>query len=170
MNRTEFLLTGGWPLKLERLDELQKDWQFLQALGELAGNFSIISGCNTAGTLVQNGVIYLNGELLEFRQAYLVPDVRVIIIEEETSKEFENGELKVLRKTRYATFGTAATNYPWANFTRPIPTNQIQAALNLKANITALNNLTARVETLEKYAAPFAVANGSMVFWRKPAN
>jgi len=152
MNSTNFNQTGGFPLKTERLQELQTTFQILNAFGALAGNLTIISGCETVGATVQNGFVYINSELLEFRAGSVDEDSKVIIIEEAVNRAFENGLVKQVHTIRYATFGTAETFWNWSEFIRPLETK----------------SLGTRIDLIEKKLAIFQP--GGVVFpWFKPA-
>ncbi|MFE3868687.1 hypothetical protein ACFX5E_11460 [Flavobacterium sp. LS2P90] len=118
MNKSTFILTGGYPLKAERLQELQTAYSIFNSLGALAGNFTIISGCTLTGTTVGNGVVYINGEVIDFREADGAGTPDVIIIEEAVNRAFKNGVIKEVHTKRYATFGTATTSWLWADFER----------------------------------------------------
>jgi len=152
MNKSNFILTGGYPLKSERLQELQTAYNIFNSLGALAGNLTIISGCVLTGTVVGDGVVYIDGEVIEFREADGAGTPDVIIIEEAVNRAFKNGVLKQVHTIRYATFGTAATSWPWSVFKRLDP----------------IVLMMARLEVLEKKSAVFQ-AGGGMVFWNKPA-
>lgn len=150
MNLTNFVQTGGFPVKAERLQELQTAYSIFNHLGNLAGNLTILSGCSVVGTNVSDGFVFINNEILEFKTGTLATDV--IIIEVPSSKEFKNGELKPVHYERYATFGTSVDSFPWASFKRPDP----------------MITLMARLDIVEKKAAVFQ-AGGGMVLWNKPA-
>ena len=154
MNKTNFIQTGGFPVKAERLQELQTAYSIFNHLGNLAGNFAIVSGCAVVGTNVSDGFVVINDELLEFKGGTVSDDV--IIIETASSKEFKNGEVKEVHFERYATFGTSVESFPWADFKRPIQTKEIPL------------DLVTRLEKLEKKSAVFQ-AGGGMVLWNKPA-
>ncbi|MFV8364827.1 phage baseplate protein [Flavobacterium sp. XS1P27] len=152
MNSTNFNQTGGFPLKTERLQELQTAFNIFQSYGALAGNLTIISGCELLGSTIKNGVVYINGEPLEFREATVTETSTVIIIDEPVNRAFENGVVKQVHTIRYATFGTAETSWPWASFKRIDPVVQLMI----------------RLDSLEKKAAVFQTGGG-MVLWNKPA-
>lgn len=154
MNKTNFRQTGGFPVKAERLQELQTAYSIFNHLGNLAGNFAIVSGCAVVGTNVSDGFVVINDELLEFKGGSVADDV--IIIETASSKEFKNGEVKEVHFERFATFGTSVESFPWADFKRPIQTKEIPL------------DLVTRLEKLEKKSAVFQ-AGGGMVLWNKPA-
>ena len=151
MNRTNFVQTGGFGVKCERLQELQTAYAIFNQLGFLAGQFAILSGCEVIGTSVSDGYVFMNGEVLPFNAGTLAQDV--IIIEVPISKEFENGEVKQVHFIRYATFGTSADMASWSDFKRVDP----------------IITLMARLTVLEKKTAVFQ-SGGGMVHWNKPAN
>lgn len=152
MNVTNFIQTGGFPLKGERLQELQTAYSIFNSLGALAGNLTIISGCELLGTTIGKGFVYIDGELLEFRAGAVTPSSTVIIIEEAVNREFENAEIKTVHTIRYATFGTAATSWPWTDFKLVDP----------------MVTMMTRLDTLDKKTAVFQ-SGGGMVLWNKPA-
>ncbi len=152
MNKTNFIQTGGWPLKSERLQEQQTAYSIFNAYGSLAGNLTIISGCETLGTTVQDGVVYIDGELYDFKSASVTPSSTVIIIETPINRGFKNGVIKTVHTLRYATFGTAETSWPWSDFKLLDPITELMRRLNV----------------LEKKNAVFQ-AGGGMVLWNKPA-
>lgn len=130
MNRSNFNQTGGYPLKTERLEELQTAYQILNAFGSLAGNLTIISGCVSIGATVGDGFVYINNELLEFRSGIAAVDSEVIIIEEPVNRAFENGTVKEVHVIRYAAFGTADQSWLWSDFKRPIETKTLESRLS----------------------------------------
>lgn len=152
MNKSNFILTGGYPLKSERLQELQTAYSIFNSLGALAGNLTVISGCVLTGTVVGNGFVYIDGEVIEFREADGTGTPDVIIIEEAVMRAFKNGVIKQVHTIRYATFGTAATSWSWSDFKRLDP----------------IVSMMERLGTLEKKTAVFQ-SGGGMVFWNKPA-
>lgn len=117
MNLINIQQTGGFPLETDTIDRLQANLLLMQAFGEAFGNLGIIRGAAVVGTTVSDGVVYINGELLEFRGAQL--GTNVIIVEEVENRVFEDGTSKGVFVTRYATFGTATISYPWVDFVRP---------------------------------------------------
>lgn len=150
MNRTDWIQTGGVPLKAERMDEVQKAYSIFNHLGNIAGNLTILSGCDVAGTNVTDGVVFIDGEVIDFKGSTL--SASVIITESTVSKEFKNGELKPLHYKRQAQFGTGTGSYAWADFVRLDP----------------IASLMLRLNELEKKSAVFQ-EGGGMVLWNKPA-
>lgn len=116
MNNIKFNQTGGFPLSTNIADAMQIAYSVFNFLGNLAGNFGIISGCDVVGGNVSDGAVFINGELLSFKGAALGTNV---IIRSDFEKEiFEDGVSKDVVENRYATFGTAVENYPWSNFVK----------------------------------------------------
>jgi hypothetical protein len=166
MNLYNFLQTGGFPMDVNVLDNMQKAYQLFNGLGALAGDLSIIKGCELTGSTVSNGMVYINGEVLEFRSGVLSDDV--VIVEESTNSTFENGQVKPTHYVRYATFGVATTSYPWASFKRAFPTKAIAEELDKKQDKTAMVAILNRLAVLEQKNAVFQ-EGGGMVLWNKPA-
>lgn len=154
MNLYNFLQTGGFPMDVNVLDNMQKAYQLFNSLGALAGDLSIIKGCEITGNTVGDGIVYINGEVLEFREGVVSQDV--IIVQETQTAEFENTELHEVHYTRYATFGVATTSYPWASFKRAFPTKNIAGALQNKAEGSVVSALIERLITLETKLATIA--------------
>ncbi len=119
MNSIDFDKLGGFPLETETLDEMQKAYNLLQSLGDIVGEKSIIKGCATVGATVTNGVIYWEGELLEFRGGQ--QQTKIIIVDEPLAVEFEDGDNELVYHTRYATFGTGINAVDWSEFKRAYP-------------------------------------------------
>lgn len=155
MNKLDVNQVGGFPLTTRILDEIQKAFTVFNGLGALAGDKTIISGCTVAGSTVSNGVVYVNGEVFEFRGGNT--QTKVIIKEDAENLVFENNESKTVIRTRYVTFGTGVGAFDWVDFKRLI---------EIKAIPT---DLVTRLEALEKKNAVFQ-AGGGMVLWNKPAS
>ena len=133
------------------LDQMQTSYELFNGLGAIAGNLAIIKGCEITGSTVGDGLVYINGEVLEFRQNGI--GLTVIVLQEAETKEFESGDEKEVYYKRYATFGSGTTSYNWADFKRVFPSVQIQDSLNTKEEKTVVNALTQRIQTLEQIAA-----------------
>lgn len=117
MNLINIQQTGGFPLETDTIDRLQSNLLLMQAFGNAFGPLAILEGAATSGATVSDGVVFINGEVLEFRGAALGPNV--VIVQEAETRPFEDGQTRDVFITRYATFGTATTSYPWADFVRP---------------------------------------------------
>jgi hypothetical protein len=146
MNKLNFNQSIGFPFETNILDEMQKAYTLFNALGAIVGNFSIIAGCELNGSTIADGVVFINGEILEFKGG--VAQTNVIVVEEKTALEFEDTNSHDVIFTRYATFGTATTQWPWADFKRGMPTIDIAEALAGKATTQALTALSNSIQTM----------------------
>ena len=164
MNRLNFNQSIGFPLETNILSEMQTAWSILNALGSIAGNFTILQGCTVIGTTVSDGVVFINGEVIEFKGGQLQENV--IIVETPTVLEFEDNSEKEVIYTRFATFGVATTQYPWSGFKR------FKNAVELtedKAEKTTIAALIERIEDLE--SRPVSnVPVGLIAIWGQAAN
>lgn len=167
MNQSTFTSTGGYPLNAERLQELQTTLSLFNAFGHMAGNYTILQGCIVSGLNITNGVVFINGEILEFTGGAL--GTSIIIIEENVTKPFKNGQSKVVYKKRYAAFGVGTGSILWSNFKRLPALKDLPALIDGKATTVALNAAVTRLDKLEKMTKVF-VENGCIMPWGKPAN
>ncbi|WP_269221997.1 hypothetical protein [Flavobacterium sp. IMCC34518] len=165
MNILNFNQSVGFPLETNILDDMQTSYNIFNALGAIAGNFTIISGCTTVGTTVSNGVVFINGEVLEFKGGLVQPNV--IIIENRTALEFEDGNAHDVIYNRRATFGTATTQWPWSDFKRGFETKLIPEALDAKEDKTTIAELILRIEQLEARPAS-NIPIGLIAVWGQP--
>lgn len=154
MNLLNFLQRVGFPMDVNVLDNMQKAYQLFNGLGALAGDLSIIKGCELTGNTVSDGIVYINGEVLEFRSG--IVSENVIIVEEKETAEFENAEIHEVHYVRYVTFGVATTSYPWSSFKRAFPTKDIASALTSKADGLFVAGLVQRIAALETKLATIA--------------
>lgn len=157
MNQINFNQVGGFPMTTRILDELQKAFTVFNGLGAISGNMTILSGCETVGTNVANGVVYVNGEVLEFRGG--TAQTKVKIVEAVENLVFEDNVSKPVIKTRYITFGTGVGAMDWEDFKRPIETKALELMLgtintSLTAIVTKLNtiDLNAKVQLQSDFA------------------
>jgi hypothetical protein len=166
MNILNFNQSVGFPFETNILDEMQKAYSLFNALGYISGNFSIISGCELTGTTIDNGVVFINGEVLKFIGGTVQENV--IIVEVKTALEFEDLSTHDVIFTRHATFGTATEQWLWTDFKPSFPTKNIPEALDAKLDAVDLDTIVERITELEKKNAVFQVGGG-MVLWNKPA-
>lgn len=159
MNRLNFNQTGGFPLSTNILDAMQTAYSLFNKLGGLAGNLAIISGCEVSGNSVTDGVVYINGELLDFKGGTLAKNV--IIREETESRIFEDGGNKPVIFKRHATFGSSTPDqtYAWEDFKRAFPTTEIASFKK---------SLEDRIKKLEEKKSPIPI--GLIAIWGKPAS
>lgn len=165
MNRLNFNQSVGFPLETNILSEMQTSWSILNALGGIAGNFSILQGCTVSGTTVSDGVVFINGEVIEFKGGQA--QTNVIIVENRQALEFEDGNANDVIFTRYATFGVATAQWPWAGFVRPLETKSVSGLLADKEDKTTVAALISRVTALEN--RPSNIPIGLIAIWDRPA-
>jgi hypothetical protein len=159
MDKQNFNQTGGFPLKTERLADMQASWSIFNQLGYLGGNLTIVTGCIQTGNSTGNGFVFISGEIYPFEGGSTLS--RVKIIEEKTAKEFENGTNKdVVTKLKVVFTSTEVDSYLWSSFTR---------LSNLKTLQTSLSDLITDVTELKRKTAIFQ-NDGGMFLWNKPAN
>lgn len=135
MNKLDLNQVGGLPMTTRILDEIQKAHAVFNAFGGLAGNFTLLDGCVTAGSTVSNGFVFINGEVFEFRGG--LAQTKVIIKEEVENLVFQNGNSNPVIKTRYVTFGTGVGAFNWVDFKRPIETKEISGLIQRIAALEA---------------------------------
>lgn len=117
MNTQNFNQLGGFPFETDNLEWMQEAYSIFNALGDVIGNYTILSGCNVTGGNVSDGVVFVNGEVYAFKGGAAQTNVR--ILQTATEKVFENGESKQVHFERYVTFASGTGAIPWANFKRP---------------------------------------------------
>ncbi len=155
MNKLNVQQTGGFPLETDTLEFTQAAYTIFNALGELAGPLSIVSGCEAVGSQITNGTVYINGELLEFRGAAI--GTNVIIRQENTQRTFEDGNSKDVYQTRYAAFGTGTTTYPWADFKRISNLQELKAqAERLQSTVDVLKTKIVPIGAIMMWAGSFS--------------
>ncbi|MGV0830766.1 hypothetical protein ACTS9D_00905 [Empedobacter brevis] len=167
MNKADVNQTGGLRLDLDILEFAFDAPKIAQLLGYLAHDLAIINGCSENNNVVNNGTVFINGEILPFKQS--VKGNTVVIVEKKTKRAFKTGQNKDVLIERWVEFGVSTISYNWASFYRVKSIKQLELDLAQKAGLQAFNSLLNRVEKLELFARPFA-QGGSMLFWNKPAD
>lgn len=119
MNRIDFDQVGGYRLETQTFSEMQKNYNLMQALGEVLGKRAIVKGCVVSGSTVSDGVIYWDGELIEFKGGNV--QSRVVIVQTVENILFLDGNQKPTFYRRHATFGTGLNSVPWSDFKRTFP-------------------------------------------------
>lgn len=147
----DFNQPGGFKVVTETLSEMQNAYLIFERVARMAGNKSIMSGCEELGNTITDGVVLIGDEVLEFKGG--IKQNTVIIKEDTVTGTFENGTEKIIQKNRYATFGFSPTAFIWTDFKR----------------VTPLNTLEDRLSRLEKIARPILEGNSPILFL-KPAN
>ena len=160
MNNIDFNQDGGFRLSTNVLAAVQASYSLFNALGWIGGNLTIISGCDVTGSSVSDGVVFINGEVFNFKGGNI--GTNVIIRENITSYPFQNGTVKPVIRERYVSFGsgTPDQNFLWADFKRLFPTKDIQAFKTDHNNrIEALEGKQAfAVGMIIRYDQPLSVA------------
>lgn len=160
MNNINFNQDGGFRLSTNILAAVQASYTLFNALGWIGGNLTIISGCEVNGSSVSDGVVFINGEVFNFKGGDL--GTYVIIRETVTSYPFQNGTVKPVIRERYVSFGsgTPDQNFLWADFKRLFPTKDIEAFKTEHNNrIEALEGKQAfAVGMIIRYDQPLSVA------------
>lgn len=116
MNSVNLQQAGGFPLETDTLNFMQNTYQFLQAFAAIVGDNYILSGCAKTGSNVGDGVVVIAGEILEFRGG--AEQSKIIVRQESTSRTFENGQVKEVYTSRYATFGSGVGSLAWNSLQR----------------------------------------------------
>ena len=159
MNNIDFNQDGGFRLSTNVLAAVQASYSLFNALGWIGGNLTIISGCEVTGSSVSDGVVFINGEVFNFKGGNI--GTNVIIRENITSYPFQNGTVKPVIRERYVSFGsgTPDQNFLWADFKRLFPTKDIQAFKTDHDNrITALEGKQAfAVGMIIRYDQPLNI-------------
>lgn len=163
----KFLQTDGVPLTNDLMQLIEEAYSIFEVLGDLAGNLTILKGCNLVGSTVEPGVVAIEGKLYHF-EGGLVSDT-VYINLQEIKKTFQNQTEKVLIENRTVRFGNAITTYNWADFVRLETLKEIQVKVNNSVTQQQLNALVAEIDLLKIKTAP--IINGGIIFpFRRPAN
>jgi hypothetical protein len=151
MNKLDVNQVGGFPLTTRILDELQKIPAVFNGLGGIAGDKTILYGCNVTGSTATDGVVFVNGEVFFFKGG--IVQTKVIIKEDTENLVFENNESKTVIRTRYMQFGSGVGAMDWADFKKPFETKELEAALAGKTDLT----------TFEALADAFAIVYTKML-------
>lgn len=162
-----FMQTDGVPLTADLMDSIQEAYAIFNVIGNIAGHLTILSGCEINGTLVNPGIVVIDGDVIYFEGGTIYQTV--FIHQEDITKVFKNQVSKVLIEKKTVKFGDSTTTYNWADFVRIDTLKQIKEALALKANQSQVDNHEARLAVLEMKTAP--IENGGVILpFRKPAS
>lgn len=120
MNQFIFNQTGGFPLDTNVLAEMQRAYELLNYATLFKEKYVIIKGCETtnvgSGIQVSDGFLAIDGEVLPFESG--VGSAKVIIQEESVSKNFEDGQDRVILKKRKARLGSGSSAINFSKFKR----------------------------------------------------
>ena len=161
--------TGGFKVTTETLADITPAYSIVEGVARMAGNKAIISGCveTNAGAVISDGIVMINGELLEFKGG--AKQNTVIIREIITQKKFENGEMKDVIIDRFATFGFSQDSLPWTDFKRIPALNTLEGkfkTIDDFINSVPLQQIEARLTKLERASKPIIDGNAPVLFMR----
>lgn len=123
MNKQDFEAQDRFPLSTQALGFMQDMIAATAQLALIGGDNYILSGCETVGNKVSDGVIVINGEVMPFEGGTKVATITIVETKESilaNNMTFENA--RVIRKAKFAT-GTGENYYYWMNF-KPLQTNK----------------------------------------------
>lgn len=155
MNNINFNQVGGFPMNSNILGRLQTAYGLLNALGNIAGDKTIISGCVVSGLDTSDGVVFVNGEVFEFKGG--TTQTKVIIKEDTEMLLFQNGNSYASIKTRYVQFGTGVSAIDWVDFERGYETKSIAGLVD-------------RIVALEERPLVGNIPIDLIALWGRPAN
>lgn len=135
MNLLDFTTKAGWPGSASTFEFIQGQILLLQQLSLVNGQHYIISGCVVTGSNVSDGKVVVNGEILDFVGGAI--QTNVVVVDTVTSKQYFDAQIRPYYHTRYATFGTASTQYAWADFERSSPANGILKRMKAAEEVIA---------------------------------
>ena len=155
MNTIDFNQVGGFPMTTNILGKMQTAFSLFNAFGSIVGDKTIISGCVVNGSETSSGVVFVNGEIFEFRGG--ATQSKVIIREDVEILLYQNNNAYPSIKTRYIQFGTGVNAIDWADFKRGFKTSNIDA-------------LVQRIEDLEARPTVGNIPVGLIGIWGQSAN
>ena len=165
----KFLQTGGVPLTNDLMDTLQEAYSIFNALGDLAGHLTILSGCILTGQNVSPGVVAINGEVLYFEGGLNSTSVYINTIQ--VSKTFQDQTDKILIEKKTVKFGLSSPDnmWNWADFIRLETIKSIQEKVNNSVTQEQHSEHEQRLRVLEMKTSP--IINGGIAWaWFKPKN
>ena len=130
MKQLDFSQLNGWPASVSTFKFIQEQMLQLQMLSLLGGNTYILQGCQDAAGITGDGWVVIAGEVLPFVGG--ATQTNVVVVETVVDRSFfENIGILPYYRNRAATFGTAATQYTWADFERNDPGNGLVKRMRL---------------------------------------
>lgn len=157
-----FLQTGGVPLTNDLMALIEEAYGIFESIADLAGNQTIIAGCESVGGLVNPGIVAIDGELYYFEGGSV--GAEVCIFTEQIHKTFEDQTDKVLIEKKTVRFGLGTPQYYWADFVKLKTLKEIQEIALAAATQAQVTDLSDRIEALELLTAPIA-AKKIRWFW-----
>jgi len=133
MNNINFLGRSNFPLAIETMTFLQDMVKQTATLALLGGDTYILTGCETSGLNVTEGIVVINGEILPFTGG--VEQEYVYIKETKRSVVASGYNFPDVYTSRSVEFGYADVRYKWADFKRVSTNQELADAIN-EINIT----------------------------------
>lgn len=162
-----FLQTGGVPLTNDLMATVMDAISTYNVLGDLAGNLTILSGCEVTGQSVSPGVVIIDGDVLYFEGGTIIGTV--YIHTEKIMKTFQDTTDKILVIKKIVKFGSGAPNYNWAKFKKLKTLKEIQQQVENSVSKQEFLAALADIEMLKRKTAP--IINGGIVWaWFKPVS
>jgi len=155
MNTQNFNQTGGFPLETDTLQQIQEAYSIFNALGTSVGDSTIITGCEVSGSVVSDGVIYVNSELVTFKGGTL--GSTIIRKQDVVRKLFEDGSEPEVVFKPYYTFGMGPGALDWSEFTRPRSNKELSIEQDKKALAKDLTAQEQKLLLLEEAIANFEI-------------
>lgn len=165
----KFLQTGGVPLTNDLMQLLEDAYGIFEVLGDLAGNLTILAGCQTNGATVEPGIVAIDGKLYYFEGGLATATVFINL--EAIGKVFQDQTTKTLIEKRTVRFGnsTAPNLYNWADFVKLDTIKNIMQVANAAATQTQVTALQADIDLLKLKTAP--IINGGVIWaFNKPVS
>lgn len=160
MNKQDFEAQDRFPLSTQALGFMQDMIAATAQLALIGGDNYILSGCETVGNKVSDGVIVINGEVMPFEGGTKVATITIVETKESilaNNMTFENA--RIIRKAKFAT-GSGENYYNWTNF-KPLQTNkQLETA---KATVKYVD------DEIKKIQAD-CVPSGMIAMWSGSTN
>ena len=153
---------GGFPLTTDALNFMQNAYKIFNAMSGLAGDLTILSGCEQIGNTISDGVVSIDGEIYHFEGTTIGDNV--FIKETQTPQTFEDGSSKNVYIQKVATFGNSSRTYPWANFKRILNNKEIE-----NQTFSDDNSVLKRLEKLEERLSK-TIPIGLVAIWDRPAS
>ena len=150
----KFLQTGGVPLTNDLMALIEEAYGIFEALGDLAGHQTIISGCAVVGGIIEPGIVAINGDLYYFEGGTVGSEV--CIHTEQIYKTFQDQTDKVLIEKKTVRFGLGTPQYYWADFTRLKTIKEIQAIAMAAATQAQVTDLANQIQEIKILTAPIA--------------
>lgn len=160
-----FLLTGGVPLTNDLMSLIEEAYQIFEVIGDVAGNLTILSGCELVGSTVNPGILAIEGKLYYFEGGPAFS--KVYIHKEDISKIFQDNTSKILINKRTVKFGNSSNSYNWDDFIRLDSLKVMKNKIDQAATQSQIGTINNRLDVLELKTAPI-VNGGIVMIWRKP--